>query len=367
MNQISSTKAILISITLFTAFGFTQDIARRHDKDDTEYLTLGAKYPAVCIVGKKGGDGTLIADQWVITAGHVAKGMAERSGGQIEIYFAHRDEPYLSESIFMHPNYQVVEHDIALIKLNEPVKGIAPLPLYQDNDELGKQITIVGHGYAKAGNETTWVKDGKKRAATNIIDRINENHIQFDFDKPGDPDITDLEGTAGSGDSGGPALIDKGNQSYIAGISSAGEPGSMGPATYGAREYYTRVSTHISWINDVLDSKVSPTNQMPVSNDEESVVIREVEGLPPGFFKDLGLFLSARGGKIDINGKIDELVPAAIKDIKFNPPSYLLSINGNSINSINTLTEQIDAINRGDSYEIEFEIQGEKKRFTLTK
>jgi hypothetical protein len=38
----------------------------------------------------------------------------------------------------------------------------------------------------------------------------------------------------------------------IVGISSAGQPGRNGPATYGARDYFGRVSTHLAWIREAM-------------------------------------------------------------------------------------------------------------------
>lgn len=46
-------------------------IVIRHDRPDSLYRALGARYPAVVKVGRAG-DGTLIADRWVLTAAHVA-------------------------------------------------------------------------------------------------------------------------------------------------------------------------------------------------------------------------------------------------------------------------------------------------------
>ncbi len=359
-------KAILISTALLF-IATSADIVRRHDKNDSEYLALGAKYPAVCIVGKNGGDGTLVADRWVITAGHVAQAMDGRTNGRIEIYFSNREEPYISEAVFMHHDFKVVEHDIALIRLSELVRNVTPLPLYDGRDEAGRQITIVGHGYSKNGNDTKWETDGRKRGATNTVDRVTQNFIQFDFDRPDDPDVTPLEGTAGSGDSGGPALLEIDNQMFIAGISSAGEPGEYGPATYGAQEYYTRVSTHLGWVEDVLNGRIQ-TSSSPMGTDgEEAVIVREFVGAPPGMFKELGLILDDSNGNIEIHGKIDELVPAGINKLSFRPPSYIVGVNETELTSLAKFRAVFDQLKKGDSYELLLELRGEMKRIKLVR
>ena len=50
-------------------------------------LEFGKKYTSVCKIGLKGGDGTLIENSWVLTAGHVAEGMYRRTNGDLSVYF----------------------------------------------------------------------------------------------------------------------------------------------------------------------------------------------------------------------------------------------------------------------------------------
>ncbi|MEQ9403349.1 MAG: trypsin-like serine protease [Cyclobacteriaceae bacterium] len=370
MKQIFSKRWIAVLAILMISSAFSPDIVRRHDVKDQEYLLLGAKYDAVCKVGLKGGDGTLVKKNWVVTAAHVARGMSERTNGNVEIFFANRKMPYKAEAIFIHPDYNMVEHDIALIRLSEVVNDVDPIGFYRKSDEQDKEIIIAGHGYSKSGDETVWEKDGQKRAATNRIDEAGQMHIMFDFDRPGEPGVTRMEGTAGSGDSGGPALIEVDGKSFIAGISSAGEPGDKGPGTYGAVEYYTRVSTHIRWIDEVLNGKITATNMdkapLESATGTERVITR-TSGGPSGMFKGLGLILDDRGGKIEIHGKADNLVPKEFRNVMFEPPSILVSFNGSEIRSVSNLRVQFDKVNSGETYEITFQIQGEKKTFSARK
>lgn len=82
---------------------------------------------------------------------------------------------------------------------------------------------------------------------TNII-------LRFTFDAPGEPNVTDLEGICGGGDSGGPAYIKKGNVLYVIGVSSGQDarPANRQVGHYGVFEYYTRVSHFTKWIHDVI-------------------------------------------------------------------------------------------------------------------
>lgn len=63
-----------------------------------------------------------------------------------------------------------------------------------------------------------------------------------------------LELGCGPGDSSGPAFIRKGNDYFIAGISSGQSTSATGgrEGVYGVTEYYTRVSTYIGWIEETI-------------------------------------------------------------------------------------------------------------------
>jgi hypothetical protein len=118
-----------------------------------------------------------------------------------------------------------------------------PFELYRDRDELGQVLFIVGTGdFARVG--TPWIRaDGSRRAVTNRVDDAGPRRLFLTFDM-GDA-ATEFEGIGGPGDSGGPAVLERGGKRFVAGVSS----GSMGkPGQYGAIDVYTRVSSYIDWI-----------------------------------------------------------------------------------------------------------------------
>ncbi|MES2565547.1 MAG: trypsin-like serine protease [Bacteroidota bacterium] len=230
-------------------------------------IKFGKEFISVCKVGIKGGDGTLIEKNWVLTAGHVAEGMFKRSNADLSVYFENGSE-YKVKNVFLHPKFEPMGiYDIALLELEHEVKEVVPTKIYTDTNELNQMIILAGHGDKKQA-DGTWIKDGKLRAYTNMIDQINETHIVFDYDAP-ENNPTKNEGTSGPGDSGGPAFIKKENTCFVAGISSMGEPGKNGPATYGAIEHFVRVSKFQNWITEtmknanpahLLSLKESPSN-----------------------------------------------------------------------------------------------------------
>ena len=239
-------RALGSAVFLFLAASATVSaILVRHDVADQRYRDLGEKFPTVSNFGRAG-EGTLVGAEWVLTAAHVAAGMRR----DVQIRFG--DDSYAVDRIVTHPEWKEMgAHDIALVRLSRGVTGVTPLPLYDRQDESGKQAVFVGHGGTGSGlTGPQRPEDGVKRGATNIVDSVDADWLFFRFDEP--PGGTELEGISGPGDSGGPALIEIGGTHHVAGISVWGKPGPKGRGTYGATEGYTRVSTHASWLRGVM-------------------------------------------------------------------------------------------------------------------
>lgn len=90
----------------------------RHDRDDAKYFELAARFPSVGLVGRDGA--TLIGQQWVLTAAHVAKNAQKNKK---TVRFGETD--YTIDKVFIHPDWiEMGPNDIALEKVAEPIKGI---------------------------------------------------------------------------------------------------------------------------------------------------------------------------------------------------------------------------------------------------
>lgn len=297
MRNLVKTAVALLLILLATVPA--QSIIIRHDRDDARYLELGKKYPAVCFMVPDG-EGTLIAPQWVLTAAHVAEQK------QLErVRFDDGAEYAITQKI-LHPEWRDGQpHDIALVKLAEPVRGVAPVALYEASDEVGKTVLFVGRGDHGTGMTGPKVMDKKKRAATNVVDSADANWLRFTFDEP--PAGTDLEGVSGPGDSGGPALIERGGKLYIAGVSVFGSRGKYGPQTYGTREGYTRISTHLAWIRNAMSGSVPQAQPAaPAATNAQATATQTIPDTPAGRRMGAWLPVINRGDAAEITKFVRE-------------------------------------------------------------
>ncbi len=233
------------------------DILIRHDRDDRAYRALAEPFTAVARIGRAGA-GVLVAPQWVATAAHVGMGFRRELGVSVG------SRRFDVADVIAHPDWKETggpaAADLALIRLSAPVTGVEPVGIYDGNNEAGMSVVFVGHGGTGTGLTGPAAEDGVMRAATNVVDRVDDHWLYFDFDAPAT--ATDLEGISGPGDSGGPALVRQGDSGrwLLAGVSVWGRPGANGRGTYGAQEGYTRVSRYAAWIASVV---TRPTSASP--------------------------------------------------------------------------------------------------------
>jgi hypothetical protein len=242
---------------------------RREDRADSLYISLANNFPYVGRVsGAGGGSGTLIAPNWVLTAGHVFSG-----GTTGSVRFG--SDVYNIAQVIEFQGWDLGKNDLALCRLATPVTNISPVRMWNGGGEVGKVATSVGFGTSGTGltgNTGGW---GTKRAFQNVIDGYNEviwgfNYygLILDFDKPDSSVNTfgligssstalDLEGCGTPGDSGGGLFINVGGEEFLVGVTSyvaweGVDPWAARPSNlygyYGDNNGYSSVREAQNWI-----------------------------------------------------------------------------------------------------------------------
>ena len=148
--------------------------------------------------------------------------------------------------------------DIALLKLAQPVTDISPVAINERDDEFGKIIKIMGKGASGNGLAGYEFGDSHRtelRRAYNKITSADGRWLCYIFDKPSD--ALPLEGGSGSGDSGGPILIQAENDWLLAGLTSWSDPQSTirTPGRYGQITCNVRLSHYEDWIQKVISAQ----------------------------------------------------------------------------------------------------------------
>lgn len=266
--------ARLLLLALLVVSFNASAVVIRDDVDDSKYRVPESEFPALVDMPGEG-HGVLITPQWVITAAHAVTWQSEIK--QVTINGATRDV----ERLVTHPGYKKPpqelldqalatwdwtlfrvllssSEDIALIKLAQPVTDVSPVAINKSDDEFGKIVKFIGRG--ATGNGVTGYEFGSShrtelRRAYNKVTGAHGRWLCYVFDKSAD--ALPLEGGSGSGDSGGPVLIQAEKNWLLAGLASWSDPQSTirTPGRYGQITCNVRLSHYKDWIESVISAQ----------------------------------------------------------------------------------------------------------------
>jgi hypothetical protein len=210
--------------------------AARVDSNTAESIYAGV---GSVIVAGATLSGTVIASQYVLTAGHVANGQPA-SAIQFALNLGGPTQWKSSvESVAIYPTFSFPYEDLAVLKLTTPVPAGVPIyPMYSGPFSAGLTITLVGYGASGNGNVgvTVGASSTTKRTGTNVADALQptidssgrtSSFYVYDFDGPtgngslGGPTTGNgSETLVAGGDSGGPSFVRSGSELRLFGVNT---------------------------------------------------------------------------------------------------------------------------------------------------
>ena len=269
---------LVMSVAVLCALGGSSHGAFFHTAQGiVDGATFGEQFPQVGVVSMLrgtdagGASGVLIAEDWVLTAGHVLARPGDLTGENIDgIRFRTGSDPFgvgpthlrEADAWFVHPGYTLQTADgvdLALVHLSAPITDVAPASIFDGTVITGMEF--YGVGYGEQGSVETGLLpiDWRRRAGGNLTTDVRhgpDDFISSRFDAMDNGGMPD-EWLGTGGDSGGGWFVDENGELKLFAINSANLGSSPG---YGAFTIGMPIQPHLNWIEETMASVPEPSS-----------------------------------------------------------------------------------------------------------
>jgi secreted trypsin-like serine protease len=256
-------------------------------------------------LGNGGCGGTIIADQWILTAAHcISSGWPGSVRVGVNRLSSNQGETHNVVETIVHEGYSSANtgNDIALLKVSgliNPNYIRAKLPtsaVMQAAGSPGDMVVASGWGALSSGGASSdilqevtvpVVSNATCNSAAAYNGGINNTMICAGYQQGGKDSC--------QGDSGGPLVATYQNEIYNVGVVSWGQ-GCAAPNKYGV---YARTSKFVDWINSKIGGPTDPTDPPTGGNVLQNGVAKT--GLSASTGRDIVFTMNVPAGATNIN------------------------------------------------------------------